>query len=28
MMSHELEGKEIIDAKADRIGKVSGIKID
>jgi len=28
MMSRELEGKEVIDAKADKFGKVSGIEID
>jgi len=28
MMSHELEGKEIVGAEADRFGKVSGIVID
>ena len=28
MMSRELEGKEIIDAKADKFGKISGIEID
>ncbi|MDH5267133.1 MAG: PRC-barrel domain-containing protein [Candidatus Bathyarchaeota archaeon] len=28
MMSRELEGKEIIDAKADKFGKVIGIGID
>ncbi|MDH5771210.1 MAG: PRC-barrel domain-containing protein [Candidatus Bathyarchaeota archaeon] len=28
MMLRELEGKEVIDAKADKFGKVSGIEID